>query len=165
MPDRLLDLLLRLDVERVGLEEGCLALALEARGLLHRLQLVQEFAEPGRVVLGGVGKIRVRLRVFHPEHQLQSGKGPQLTSELFLTLRSSPIRRGSPITCRRIVSASWSTFLLEEACGSVPGSEPVTGAVRAATNLPATGALAFGSVLFCRRRSISFACTPHNWMG
>lgn len=62
LPDRLLDLLLRLDVERICLEKLHLTLALETSGLLHRSELAKEIAEAGRVVLRRIGEFRVRLR-------------------------------------------------------------------------------------------------------
>lgn len=116
MPDRLFNLLLRLDVERVRLEERHLAFALEARGFLHRLELVQELPEPGRVVQSCVGEVGIRLFA-HTQDRLSAissreGRPSRLPPlEIVLTLRNSPISLGSPMTCRLIVSASCSTFL------------------------------------------------------
>ena len=61
MPDSFFDLLLSFDVERIGLEERHLALALQACRFLHRLKLVQELAEATRVILRCVGEIGVCL--------------------------------------------------------------------------------------------------------
>lgn len=61
VPDRLFDLLLRFDVKGVGLEQRHLALALQPGRFLQRLELVEEFAEPTRVVLRRICQVGVRL--------------------------------------------------------------------------------------------------------
>lgn len=113
MPDGFFDLLLSFDVERIGLEERHLAFALQACRFLHGLELVQEFAEASRIILRCVGEIGVGLCALSGE----SARGVSLANMASrrrrgsLTRRNSAINLGSPMTCRRIVSASCSTFL------------------------------------------------------
>lgn len=61
LPDRLLDLALRLDVERVAVQSLDLPLLLELRAVLPLARLPKELGEARGVVLRGGGEVRLRL--------------------------------------------------------------------------------------------------------